>query len=93
MIVSDYLCPACGQRCAVALPEHTDRPCSHCAARTTWESLPASTQHAIDSAITRGAIRALLAMRQADPPIHLPHAMDVLNYRSSSTTDQSTAGG
>jgi hypothetical protein len=91
--VIDYLCPACGQRCTIALPEHTGRPCSRCAARTTRESLPASTQRTIDSAIARGALPAILAVRQADPPIHLPHAMDVLDYRSSATTDEISADG
>ncbi|WP_344510925.1 hypothetical protein [Dactylosporangium maewongense] len=35
----------------------------------------------IDGAIRRGNILGILAMREADPPIKLPHAMDVLEFR------------
>ena len=78
----DYLCPGCGQRCATSLLEHADKPCHLCAARATWESLPLDTQRAIDMAITRGAIPGIRAMREADPPIMLPHAVDVFEDRS-----------
>jgi hypothetical protein len=43
-------------------------------------------QRAIDTAITRGAIPGILAMRQADPPILLPHALDMYEYRSGAGT-------
>ncbi|MBQ0902025.1 hypothetical protein [Micromonospora sp. U21] len=78
----DYRCSGCGQRYAAYLPEHADDRCYLCAAKATWESLPPETQRAIDAAITRGAIPGLLAMREADPPILLPQAMDVLQFRS-----------
>ncbi|HEX5512409.1 MAG TPA: hypothetical protein VFX41_11895 [Actinomycetales bacterium] len=78
----DYRCSGCGQRYATDLPKHVDKPCCLCAAKATWESLPPKTQRAIDAAITRGAIPGLLAMREADPPILLPQALDVLQFRS-----------
>jgi hypothetical protein len=52
-----------------------------CTAELTWESLPSETQHSIDAAICRGAILGLLAMREAVPPIRLPHAADLLAFR------------
>ncbi|MET8088127.1 hypothetical protein [Micromonospora sp. NPDC005237] len=79
----DYRCSAWGQGYATYLPERADERCHLCAAKATWESLPPETQQAIDSAITRGAIPALLAMREADPSILLPQAMDVLQFRSN----------
>jgi len=52
-----------------------------CAARLTWESLSSNTQRSIDAAICRGPILGLLAMREATPPIRLPHAIDLLAFR------------
>lgn len=89
--VIDYRCPGCGVPCATDLPERVDQPCGLCAAKATWESLPADTQRAIDTAIIRGAIPGLIAMQDADPPIHLPHAMDLLAFRSNAALDDAPA--
>ncbi|MFI5930075.1 hypothetical protein ACIA3K_29440 [Micromonospora sp. NPDC051543] len=78
----DIRCSGCGQRYASYLPEHADKRCSRCAAEVTWDSLSPEARRAIDDAIARGAMAGLIAMREADPPILLPHAMDVLQLRS-----------
>ena len=54
----------------------------------TWESLPATTdmKRAIDTAVTSGAIPRIPARRQADPPILLPHAEYVFDYRTGTGT-------
>jgi hypothetical protein len=52
-----------------------------CTAKLTWELLPSETQRSIDAAIRRGPILGLLAMREAAPPIRLPHAADLLAFR------------
>ncbi|MEU7876374.1 hypothetical protein [Dactylosporangium sp. NPDC049140] len=76
-----WLCPHCGVRCETSLPERVNTPCGLCVATATWEQLPAAAHRMIDDAIRRGNIPGLLAMRAADPPINLPHAMDALEYR------------
>jgi hypothetical protein len=76
-----YLCPGCHERVSTSLPERVGNHCHLCAARATWDSLPADMQEAIDAAIRHGAIAGLVAMREANPPIRLPRAMDVLQFR------------
>jgi hypothetical protein len=88
--VLDYFCPGCGQRCETSLPDRIGAPCHLCAAAATWERLPADTQEAIDAAIRRGAIAGLLSMRAADPPIRLPHAVDVLAFRHNAGVADAT---
>jgi hypothetical protein len=72
----DWRCPGCGVRRRTSLPDRLNTVCGCCAAAATWQRLLTSTQTTIDVAIRRGNIPGLLAMRAADPPIKLPHAMD-----------------
>lgn len=76
-----WLCPRCGARCETSLPDRVDRLCGLCVATATWEQLSAAAREMIDDAIRRGNTPGLLAMRAANPPINLPHAMDILEYR------------
>jgi hypothetical protein len=89
--VFDYQCPGCGVRGVVDSPKRGGELCGLCAARVTWESLSPDTQRAIDTAINRGAISGLLAMRETTPTIRLPHAMDVLQFRYNSGVAAKTA--
>ena len=91
--VFDYFCPGCGQRCGTSLPDRVGAPCHLCAAAATWDRLSADSREAIDAAIRRGAIQGLLAMREADPPIRLPHAADLLAFRHNAgvTSDNSSS--
>ena len=88
----DYHCPGCGKRCATSVPERVGNVCHLCAARATWESLPADMQQAIDVAIRRGPVAGLVAMREADPPIRLPHAVDVIQFRYNAGVGSATTG-
>jgi hypothetical protein len=72
------------------VPELVGKQCHRCAAAATWERLPDSTRTAIDDAIRRGNIPGIVAMRAAEPPIHLPHAMDVLVFRHSAGVHRDT---
>jgi hypothetical protein len=54
-------------------------------------SLEPGARHTIDTAIRRGPIRGLIAMRDSTPPIRLPHAVDVLHYRYRSGVRSGTA--
>jgi hypothetical protein len=80
----DYRCPECGQRGWAGDPERRDELCGACKAEVMWNSLDLDTQHAIDAAIRRGSISGLIAMRDATPPIRLPHAVDLLQLRQTS---------
>ena len=75
------LCPLCGVGCETSLSDRVNTLCSLCVATATWEQLLAAAQTMIDDAIRRGGIPGLLAMRAVDPPINLPRALDVLEYR------------
>jgi hypothetical protein len=52
-----------------------------CEARLTWESLASETRHFIDAAIRRGPIQGVVAMSEANPPIRMPHSLDLLAFR------------
>jgi hypothetical protein len=80
-VMFQFACPGCTARCSVADAEHIGGLCSMCAARPTWESLTLEDQQAVDAAVRRGPIAGLLAMRQLTPPIRLPHAADLLDFR------------
>jgi hypothetical protein len=80
--VLDWFCPGCGVRSWTSVPDRVDTLCGLCAAAVTWSQLLASTQKKIDDAIRRDNIQGLVAMYAADPPIQLPHAMDVLEFRN-----------
>lgn len=88
----DYRCPECGQRGLVDRQERYDELCGACMAAATWESLDPDVQSAIDTAIRRGPILGLIAMRDATPPIRLPHAADVLHYRQCSGVGSDAVG-
>ncbi|WP_327001800.1 hypothetical protein OHA72_42745 [Dactylosporangium sp. NBC_01737] len=77
----EYQCPGCGRRGMVGDPGRVAEPCGRCAAVATWEALPLDTQRAIDEAIEVGAVPAVAAMHFADPPIRMPHSLDVLQFR------------
>ncbi|KAB1913136.1 hypothetical protein [Micromonospora sp. AMSO31t] len=66
--------------------------CWACSAAATWESLDPDVRSAIDAAIRRGLILGLIAMRDATPPIRLPHAADLLHYRLGSGVGPETVG-
>jgi hypothetical protein len=72
--------------------ERCDQLCGDCSAAVTWESLAPDTRHAIDTAICRGPMHGLIAMRDAAPPIRLPHALNVLHYRYRLGVGSNTAG-
>jgi len=90
--VFDYRCPECGQRGQVDRPERRNDLCGNCAAAVTWTALDPATQSTIDAAIRRGRILGLIAMYDALPPIRLPHAVDVLQYRHISDVRPDTDG-
>ncbi|MET7395343.1 hypothetical protein ABZS66_17815 [Dactylosporangium sp. NPDC005572] len=90
--VLDWFCRGCGVRVRTSLPDHVGTLCGRCAAAATWSHLPTSTQKMIDDAIRRGNIQGLLAMRAADPPIELPHAMDVLVLRHRAGVSRDASG-
>ena len=90
--VFDYSCPGCSQRCGTSLLDRVGAPCHLCVAAATWERLLADTREAIDTAIRRGAIAGLLAMRAADPPIRLPRAADLLAFRHNAGVASATTG-
>jgi len=90
--VFNYRCPECGQRGQVDRQERRDDLCGSCAAAVTWAALDPDVQSTIDAAIRRGRILGLIAMRDAVPPIRLPHAVDVLQYRHSSGVRPDTEG-
>ncbi|NES30255.1 hypothetical protein GCE86_07880 [Micromonospora terminaliae] len=80
----DHRCPQCGRRGSVNKQERRDELCWACSAAAAWDSLDPDVQSAIDTAIRRGPIPGLIAMRDATPPIRLPHAADLLHYRLGS---------
>ncbi|GGN68399.1 hypothetical protein GCM10010112_32720 [Actinoplanes lobatus] len=83
-----YQCPTCDTRCQVADSARANTPCSMCEARLTWESLAPRTQHFIDAAIRRGSIQGVVAMSEANPPIRMPHSLDLLAFRERAGVKQ-----
>nr|GID86763.1 hypothetical protein Ade03nite_56870 [Actinoplanes derwentensis] len=84
--------PTCGQRGLVDKPERCDELCGTCKAEATWDSLDPDVKYAIDAEIRRGSIQGLIAMRDATPPIRLPHAVVLFHYRYASGVRSEAAG-
>lgn len=66
---------------AVDDAERVGERCGVCATARMWESLPPEIQETIDTAIRRGNMPGLFAMRQALPSFRIPQALDLLVFR------------
>ncbi|GGN13550.1 hypothetical protein GCM10010109_24640 [Actinoplanes campanulatus] len=76
-----FHCPGCAAPMAVADAERVGKLCGRCEAARTWESLPPGIQETIDTAVRRGNMPGLFAMREALPSFGIPQAMDLLMFR------------